>query len=45
MVRQAMLLAGVTMALVACAAVDTPGTREPLDAFTHRVATSEVVLR
>jgi hypothetical protein len=40
-----MLFAGMTMLLVACAAVDMPATGVPLGAFTHRVATSEVVLR
>ncbi len=44
MVRQAMLLVGMAMGVTACVAVDTAGTGAPLEAFTHRVATSEVVL-
>ncbi len=45
MVRQAILVVGLAVGVTACAAVDTPGTRASLDAFAHRVATSEVVLR
>ena len=45
MMRQAVLFVGMAMAVTACAAVDTPGTGVPLEAFTHRVANSEVVLR
>ena len=44
MVRQAMLLVGMAMGVTACVAVDTARTGAPLEAFTHRVATSEVVL-
>jgi len=45
MVRHAVLLVGIAMGVMACVAVDAPGTGAPLEAFTHRVATSEVVLR
>jgi hypothetical protein len=45
MMRHAVLFVGMAMAVTACAAVDTPGTGVPLEAFTHRVANSEVVLR
>jgi hypothetical protein len=33
------------MVATACATVDTAGTQTPVDAFTHRVASAEVVLR
>lgn len=44
MVRQALLLVVVAMGVTACAAVDTPGTGTPLEAFAHRTATSDLVL-
>ena len=45
MIRKMVLFVGILMTVAACAAVDTAGTRTPVDAFTHRVASSEVVLR
>src|SRR5512139_1457696 len=45
MIRRIVLLVGLVMTAAACAAVDTAGTTVSLDAFTHRVASAEVVLR
>src|SRR5512147_2503716 len=45
MVRQFGLLAGIAMAVTACAAMDAASTQTPLDTFVHRAANSELVLR
>ena len=45
MVRRVVPLIGIAMVAAACAAVDMAGPLAPLDAFTHRVANSELVLR
>lgn len=45
MMRQMVLFVGIVMTVPACAAVDTVGTQTPVDLFTHRVASAEVVLR
>ncbi len=45
MARRWVLLVALAIWVAGCAAVEAPGTGASLDAFTHRVATSEVVLR